>query len=188
MKDDIRKRLKKQRAELSLDVFNDLSSAIATTVKESEVFINAKNIGFYHSVRGEANPSSLRTSDKQFFLPALSKNKDQGLIFIELTDDTQFNDNEFAIPEPCYKEDKTIETSSLDLIIIPLLAFDKNGNRLGMGGGFYDRCFSFRKNIKTKPLLMGYAYDFQEVGYLNPEPWDIGLDMIATENRLIIPQ
>ena len=188
MKDQIRQKLRTQRAELSLESFTRMSSAIAKNVRESEVFKSAQRIGFYHSVRGEADPSSLKTADKQFFLPVLSKNLDEGLVFIELNDDTQFEDNKFFIPEPAYDEEKIVAADTLDLVLVPLLGFDKNGNRLGMGGGFYDRCFAFKKQQKTKPLLMGYAYDFQEVDSLEPESWDVGLDMIATESKLIKPE
>ena len=185
MKDKIRQRLRTQRAGLSLELFNSMSSAIANNVRESEAFKNSQRIGFYHSVRGEADPASLKTADKHFFLPVLSKNLDEGLVFIELNDDTQFEDNKFAIPEPIYDEAKIVTADTLDLVLVPLLGFDKNGNRLGMGGGYYDRCFAFKKQKNTKPLLMGYAYDFQEVDSLEPETWDVGLDMIATESKLI---
>lgn len=188
MKDQIRQKLRTQRAELSLESFTRMSSAIAKNVRESEVFKSAQRIGFYHSVRGEADPSSLKTTDKQFFLPVLSKNLDEGLVFIELNDDSQFEDNKFSIPEPVYDEEKIVAADTLDLVLVPLLGFDKNGNRLGMGGGFYDRCFAFKKQQKTEPLLMGYAYDFQEVDSLDPESWDVGLDMIATESKLIKPE
>lgn len=185
MNDQIRKRLRTQRAELSIESFNSMSSAIAKTVRKSNAFKNAQRIGFYHSVRCEADPVSLKTSDKHFFLPVLSRDLTEGLVFIELNDNTQFENNKFSIPEPIYDEEKIVPASSLDLVIVPLLGFDKSGNRLGMGGGFYDRCFAFKKQQNTKPLLMGYAYDFQEVDSLSPESWDVGLDMIATESGLI---
>jgi len=187
IKDQIRLKLRKQRAELSPESFTEMSSAIAANVRESDIFKAAKNIGFYHSVRGEADPSSLQTNEKHFFLPVLSKNLDEGLVFIELNEETEFEDNKFAIPEPIYDEGKIVSAKTLDLVLVPLLGFDKNGNRLGMGGGFYDRCFAFKKQQNTKPIMMGYAYDFQEVESLEPESWDVGLDMIATESKIIIP-
>jgi len=188
MKDQIRQTLRKQRANLSPDSFNKMSSAIAKHVKSSDIFRKANKVGFYHSVRGEADPSSLQTPDKQFFLPVLSKNLDEGLVFIELNETTTFENNKFAIPEPVYDEEKIVAGNALDLVLVPLLGFDKNGHRLGMGGGFYDRCFAFKKLNNTKPVLMGYAYDFQEVDGLEPESWDVDLDMIATESGLIIPK
>ena len=187
MNDQIRQKFRTQRAELTTETFNKMSSAIAENVKNSDEFKNAKRVGFYHSVRGEADPSSLQSDDKQFYLPVLSKNKDEGLVFIELNQETQFENNKFAIPEPIYDEDKIVAGRSLDLVLVPLLGFDNQGHRLGMGGGFYDRCFAFKKQSNTKPILMGYAYDFQEVDRLKPESWDVDLDLIATESGLISP-
>jgi len=185
MKDQIRQKLRTQRAELSQDLFNSMSASIAQHVRESDAFKNANKIGFYHSVRGEADPSSLKTEDQHFFLPVLSKNLDEGLVFIELNEETEFKNNKFSIPEPVYDETKIVAGNTLDLVLVPLLGFDRNGHRLGMGGGFYDRCFAFKKLNNTKPLLMGYAYDFQEIDSLEPESWDVDLDMIATESGLI---
>jgi len=191
MKDETRSRLKKQRAELSTSAFKRMSSAIAQTVLKTEAFKNAKRIGFYHSVRGEADPSSLKElsadSDKEFFLPVLSKNKNEGLVFIELNEDTLFEDNKFSIPEPIYDETKIVAGNTLDLVIVPLLGFDKAGNRLGMGGGFYDRCFAFKLKESTSPTSIGFAYGFQEIDSLDAEAWDVPLDMIATESDLIKP-
>ena len=68
---------------------------------------------------------------------------------------------------------------------MPLLGFDRSGNRLGMGGGFYDRSLAYKQQRPEKrPVLMGFAYDFQEVESLLAEPWDIGLDWIAMESDL----
>ena len=188
MKDQIRQKLRTQRTELPEDSFNRMSLAIAQNVLKSETFKESKRVGFYHSVRGEADPSSLNEDiDKQFFLPVLSKNLDEGLVFIELNEETKFENNKFAIPEPVYDEEKIVAGNTLDLVLVPLLGFDKDGHRLGMGGGFYDRCFAFKKQNDTNPILMGYAYDFQEVDGLKPEPWDVDLDMIATESGLIVP-
>lgn len=185
MKDQIRQRLRLQRAELPLKSFNKMSATIAKNISESKVFKDAQRIGFYHSVKGEADPSSLRTTRKHFFLPVISKNLNEGLVFIEMNNDTQFENNKFSIPEPVYDEEKIVAANTLDLVIVPLLGFDRKGNRLGMGGGFYDRCFAFKKQENTKPILVGYAYNFQELDTLKAEPWDVGLDMIATESELI---
>ena len=78
----------------------------------------------------------------------------------------------------------------LDLVFMPLVAFDKNSNRLGMGGGFYDRCFAFRNttqqdNIRTRPLLIGCAHALQEMSSLKPEKWDVPLDGILTEKYFL---
>ena len=185
MKEQTRQRLRTKRTKLSKDSIISISSEITKNVKKSDAFKSAKRIGFYYSVRGEADPSSLQSPEKQFFLPVLSKNSDEGLVFIEIDEETKFKNNKFNIPEPAYEEAKTVSGDTLDLVLVPLLGFDSNGNRLGMGGGFYDRCFAFKKQKHTKPLLMGFAYAFQEVDSLKPEDWDVGLELIATEVGVI---
>jgi len=67
------------------------------------------------------------------------------------------------------------------------VAFDKNGNRLGMGGGFYDRALSFRqqKPFIKRPLLIGVAHSFQESNSINAKKWDIPMDAILTDQKLI---
>ena len=73
----------------------------------------------------------------------------------------------------------------LDVIICPLVAVDLNGNRMGMGGGFYDTTLgkSYRAGVK-KPLKIGWCYDFQVVGQLARQPWDVPLDGLITPNGL----
>jgi 5-formyltetrahydrofolate cyclo-ligase len=77
--------------------------------------------------------------------------------------------------------------AELELVLVPLLGFDRRGRRLGYGGGYYDRSFAFLKAgaRPREPLLVGVAYAFQEVPQLRAEPWDVTLDFIATEHELI---
>ena len=73
----------------------------------------------------------------------------------------------------------------LDVIICPLVAVDLNGNRMGMGGGFYDTTLGkiYRAGVK-KPLKIGWCYDFQVVDQLARQPWDVALDGLITPNGL----
>lgn len=183
-KDGIRKSLRHKREQLSAQEQQEKSALIINNVRQSDIYKQATKIALYHAVRGEADPSDLMDSSKQFYLPILSTNKDQGLVFAPIDENTQYKNNEFEIPEPIVDSDEFINAETLDLVIMPLLGFDNQGNRLGMGGGYYDRCFSFKKQQPDKPILMGFAYDFQQVEVLSAESWDIGLDMVATESQL----
>jgi 5-formyltetrahydrofolate cyclo-ligase len=71
----------------------------------------------------------------------------------------------------------------MSLVCLPLVAFDARGNRLGMGGGFYDRTLAFMRNKGQKPSLAGCAYAFQEVPLLPAESWDIPLTLIVTDHQ-----
>ncbi len=192
MEHPLRASLKDKRTSLSKKLQAEKSKNIIETVKKSEAFQNAINIGIYYSVKGEADPADLITeakkenSNKAFYLPVLSADKQQGLLFGQLTPTTKFKNNRFSIPEPIFEKSDLVTGEQLDLVMVPLLGFDINGNRLGMGGGFYDRCFAFKKNkTDTTTLLMGFAYDFQQIDKLTPESWDVKLDLVATETQLI---
>ena len=189
-KDEIRQVLSHKRRRLTTQEQQQKSELIIKNIKQSSEFIHAKNIALYHAVRGEADPSELMSSNlthfnKQFYLPVISLDKENNLVFAAINENTEYKPNSFSIPEPIVKSSELINTEDLDLVIMPLLGFDNKGNRLGMGGGYYDRCFAFKKLQVSKPILMGFAYDFQQVASLNTEPWDIGLDMLATESQFI---
>ena len=76
---------------------------------------------------------------------------------------------------------KKRELVELDCALIPLLVFDSLGNRIGMGGGYYDKFF---ENPKKRPLLVGIAYELQRAEKIIPQKWDVRMDMIATEQGL----
>ena len=94
--------------------------------------------------------------------------------------------NRHGIPEPARIE-RPLAPFQLDLVLVPLLAFDRRGQRLGYGGGWYDRSFAFlaEQQRPTEPLLVGVAYDFQEQDAIAPEAWDVALDFVATDRELI---
>lgn len=190
IKDKIRSSLLKKRGLLTNHEQQSKSERIANNIIQSRLLAPAKKIALYHAVQKEADPASLIDnkdlySQAQFYLPVLSSDKSQGLTFAPVNQNTQYKNNQFMIPEPIVGLNEYISPEALDVVIMPLLGFDLSGNRLGMGGGYYDRCVAFKKSKPQKPTLIGFAYDFQQVDPLNKEPWDIGLDAIATESRFI---
>ena len=89
--------------------------------------------------------------------------------------------NRFGIPEPDVGADALIEARHMSLVVVPLLAFDRTGNRLGMGGGWYDRSFAFRHHESPPPWLVGAAYAEQCVQTIEAAAWDVGLDAVCTD-------
>lgn len=93
--------------------------------------------------------------------------------------------NRFGIPEPAGGD--PAPASAISLILLPLLAFDRSGVRLGSGGGYYDRSLAFAASLgpSARPLLVGVGYGLQEVAALRAEPWDVRMDCVATEEGVI---
>jgi 5-formyltetrahydrofolate cyclo-ligase len=90
--------------------------------------------------------------------------------------------NRFGIPEPDVASERLLGPEALDAAIMPLVAFDARGHRLGMGGGWYDRSFAFRAQRPAPPLLVGAAFELQRVDALDPADWDVALDAVCTEH------
>ncbi len=95
--------------------------------------------------------------------------------------------NRFGIPEPDLTPDAQLGAAEMALVLLPLLAFSRSGQRLGMGGGYYDRSLEFRRAVAPPPRLVGVGYAAQEAPAWIDEDWDVRLDAIATERGLIVP-
>jgi len=91
-----------------------------------------------------------------------------------------------GIPEPV-DTNASLAPDAMDVVLVPLLGFDRRGHRLGFGGGYYDRSFAFLRDLErpSKPLLVGIGYALQEIDRIEPEDWDVRLDYVATERELI---
>ncbi|MGY3263930.1 5-formyltetrahydrofolate cyclo-ligase [Lysobacter sp. HA35] len=90
--------------------------------------------------------------------------------------------NRFGIPEPDVAASSLLEPADLALIAMPLVAFDTACNRVGMGGGWYDRSLTGLRERAARPLLVGVAYELQRVDALTPAEWDVPLDAVCTES------
>lgn len=122
----------------------------------------------------------------EVYLPALETLPDWHMGFSLYTPDSKMVSNQFKILEPDVELSEHITGQDLDLVIMPLVGFDQQGNRMGMGGGYYDRTFEFKLNRPVKkPLLIGWAHSCQQVEKLPAEAWDVPLDGVVTENGLI---
>jgi 5-formyltetrahydrofolate cyclo-ligase len=123
---------------------------------------------------------------KTLYLPILVTFSERNLWFSAYSPGDPLVCNRFGILEPERVHCRRIKAVALDLVLLPLVAFDAAGHRLGMGGGYYDHCFAFinRRKHWRKPRLMGLAYEFQRQPLIESEPWDVALDAIATERRV----
>ncbi|MBB1060221.1 5-formyltetrahydrofolate cyclo-ligase [Marilutibacter spongiae] len=90
--------------------------------------------------------------------------------------------NRFGIPEPDVAPTDLLEPEAMQMVVLPLVGFDRTGQRLGLGGGWYDRNFAFRLRDPAPPWLVGAAYELQHVERLDAAAWDVPLDAVCTES------
>lgn len=95
--------------------------------------------------------------------------------------------NRFGIPEPDVAPFSALEPVHMALVAMPLVAFDAHGQRLGMGGGWYDRSFAFRQASAAPPWLVGVGFEAQRVSPLATQDWDVRPDAICTESDTLVP-
>ena len=131
-----------------------------------------------------------RRAGKQCFLPVLRDDnpKAHQMDFVSFPPGSPLGFNRYGIAEP--KKGAKIAAQALDLVIVPLVGFDRDGHRIGMGGGFYDRAFEFigkhNKDVRTHlqyqqgPVLIGVAHHVQEVSRIQPQPWDVRLNKVVS--------
>ena len=93
--------------------------------------------------------------------------------------------NRFGIPEPDVQADSALDPQAMSMVVMPLVGFDGAGQRLGMGGGWYDRSFGFRNTSMPPPWLVGVGFDAQRVENLAPQAWDVLPDAICTETMTL---
>ncbi len=155
-------------------------------------FIRAKRIAFYLPNDGEISPlHALHQAwkmRKQTFLPAITQYGGRGknsMQFVRYRRQDPLYLGAWGLSEP-KKNHRIVSLHSLDLILVPLVAFDFKGNRLGRGGGYYDRYLAQSRNSHCKkPFLLGLAHQCQQAESLPINDWDIPLQAIATDKKLI---
>jgi len=189
-KAQIRKMLLQQRFSLTLNEQEKKAYQLALIVIQRPEFIFSRFIAGYWPNNGEINPLPLihyasTVLKKCCYLPVLNPYSNGKLQFVEYREGDPLFPNRFGILEPKFALTRVIPNSDLDLVMMPLVAFDPQGNRLGMGGGYYDKTFSFLKSLHKahQPYLLGLAYEFQRIKKLPAELHDIPLNGIATEKR-----
>jgi 5-formyltetrahydrofolate cyclo-ligase len=120
-----------------------------------------------------------------YCLPVLGR--DKRLRFAPWRQGRPLASNCFGIPEPEVPSSMLLEPEAMSLVVVPLVGFDTSGQRLGMGGGWYDRSFAFRKANPPPPWLVGAAFAMQrcEDG-IAPQPWDVALDAVCSDSDTLI--
>jgi 5-formyltetrahydrofolate cyclo-ligase len=153
--------------------------AIVKHLRSLPAYRRAKRIALYWPADGEPDVRALashaRLHGKKLYLPVVAHGG--AMSFAPWHSATALRRNRYGIPEPLGGRQR-VTASSMDLLIIPLVAFDARGHRLGMGGGYYDRALAARRH---RPVLAGVAFSLQHAPELPVEPWDVPLDVVITE-------
>ncbi len=176
-KSEIRRKIKALRTMLSEEDKNSAAEEVFEQLEKTAAFLLADKILMYHSLPDELQTIAFLkkwSSRKKFFLPRVNGVNLDILPY----DQTRLELGSFQIEEPT--GDDLTDPSEIELIIVPAVAFDRNGNRLGRGKGFYDRLLQ-----TTSATKIGVGYDFQLIEEIPAEPHDIPMDMVITQKHYI---
>jgi 5-formyltetrahydrofolate cyclo-ligase len=189
-KAELRKQMRRRRRALSPRQQHSAARQLCKRVSTSRLFRFSRRIAFTLANDGEISPHLLlraaQRRGKQCYLPVLAPVGVCRLHFRLWRKHQPLRENRYGIPEP--RRGRSCPAPALSLVLLPLVAFDAAGNRLGMGKGYYDRSFAFlRRGTRRRPALLGLAHECQKVAKLQTELWDLPLDGIVTDARWYHP-
>ncbi len=178
--------MRKRRRSLKSKEQSLAEESVARRLTSLPSFYMSKMIAFYLAYDGEIDPKFAmgiaESAGKECYLPLLHPLKQKRLYFAKYKRGDPLSINRYGIQEPLLRGAKIVPPFAIDLIIMPLVAFDSSCNRIGMGGGFYDRTLSTKyKNTR----LIGLAQSIQETSAINNRSWDVTLHAIVTEKSVV---
>jgi 5-formyltetrahydrofolate cyclo-ligase len=180
----IRQLIRQKRSKLEKSYQEQAAARIVSRLLKHPILQRSQIVAGYLPADGEVDMYAWFTQAwrqlKQCYLPVVVE---QQLLFARYNKSTQLKPNRWGILEPTAST--LIPASALDAVIIPLLAFDAKGNRLGRGAGYYDRSFAFLQHEpRVKSLhLIGIGYAFQQMPIMTPADWDVPIHTVITERR-----
>lgn len=194
IKNKIRAEFKHLRASLEhkdqLIAANDLQHQLLSL----EHIQNSQHIAGYWPHNNEISPllflEKALTMNKKCYLPILIGDDSLLLDFASYKENSKLHKNKFGILEPEKETDTSLvkHLSELDIILVPLVAFDNKGHRIGMGGGYYDATLNkiLDLDFNNRPLVIGIGYSFQEHNDIPTDEWDWNLDIIVTDKNIFM--
>ncbi len=190
---ELRQQLRQQRRALSSSERKQLSHRICQNLVRDRHYQHARHITLYLANDGEVDVNYLIrhawAMGKQVYLPVLGLRHTGRLWFLPYAPGDSLYLNRFGIAEPVHAQrDRYQPLRRIDMVVLPLVGFDKHGHRLGMGGGYYDRSLAHRAGSTShwcRPRCCGVAFDLQQCENIQSHPWDVPLDMIATETAVL---
>ena len=171
----LRKQLIQARLDLDSATYTTKSNFIVSKLKQRPEFIQAKTIGIYVSFRHEVETINLI---KEMFVSknvCVPKTKGKQMEFYQINSIEELKKSKLGILEP--DNDALVSKKEIDLLVVPMVGYDQHHNRLGYGGGYYDRYLS-----DYQGHVIGLAFALQEIGDLPVEPFDLPIKTIINEN------
>lgn len=185
-RDALRSVLKLARQQLSKTQVEEYSATIAKTLL-THLEPSTKVAGYLalgNEVKLDRVLHAARQQQCLTYVPIVQA--ENTMVFSPVNDDIPLVKNQYGILEPKLTLSDCIPASELDVVLVPLVGFDEQCQRMGMGGGYYDRAFAHKRQDNTaKPLLIGVAYEVQSTRSVLADWWDVPLDMVITEKRTI---
>ncbi|MBD1572413.1 5-formyltetrahydrofolate cyclo-ligase [Vibrio sp. S17_S38] len=187
-RDRIRTLIRKRRQALSPQDQTQAGLDLLNQIKKLPHIIRAKSIALYLSIDGEVDTTPsikwLWQQNKQVLLPVIHPFSSGHLLFLNYLPTTPMLINQYGILEPILDKTQICPLSNIDIIFTPLVAFDESGQRLGMGGGYYDRTLEKSFETGEGAQAIGLAHNCQKVDTLPTQHWDIPLSIIVTPKQI----
>jgi 5-formyltetrahydrofolate cyclo-ligase len=193
---ELRKAIRAARRAVADPLRETWNDQICARILETPEYRASRKVAGFLAFDGEADPRGVMNQaikdGKQVFVP-LMQGKHDPLLFVEWFPDAKLEKNRFGIDEPIGDKDAAVAANTLELVVTPLVAFDENCNRVGVGGGFYDRTFEFVKpksdgrSCDSGVAMIGFTFELQKQKLIHPNPWDIRLSAVATERMIYRP-
>ena len=185
MNEDLRQTLRKEkikaRESFTKEERDFLSQKIVERILDMREFQEAKTIMIYRGIRGEVRLKLLEIAEKskgkQFLFPLCLPEREMAAL-APLGEDA-WQPGSFGIMEPALEKSQLVQPEDIDLILCPCTAFDEDCNRMGMGGGYYDRYLPKCE----KAAVAAVAFEVQKADAIPMEPWDRAVDLVITEKK-----
>lgn len=184
-KEEIRRGISAKRTAQTEEEIKEKSGKIKERLFQLEEFQNAETIMFYVALKGEVETRGMVeeaiASGKKVVVP-VTDFKTNEMLASEIKSLDELKEKEFGLLEPKDEFVREVPLEEIDLVVVPGVAFDEKGNRLGRGLGFYDK---FLSKIKTEAVFIALAFDFQVLKEIPCKEHDMKVDKIVTEERVI---
>jgi len=187
-----RRRLRDMRLALTAATRSAADRTIRATLERLGVFRRDAHVALYLPMRGEVDLRPClgvaRRRGTRVYVPRIASCRRRHMLFAPWTAGSAHRTNAFGIVEPGSAAGAR-PVIGLDVVVLPVVGFDRHGNRLGMGAGYYDRALRRRlgRTGWRRPRLIGVAYACQQLPVIPASPWDVPLDLVVTERGVIVP-